>query len=48
VAVRVIDPVPTRNIQLIWRRTMSQSPAIGHLATLLQTIANPELLQVSR
>lgn len=47
VAVRVVDPVPTRNIQLIWRRTMSQSPAIRHLAAVLQTITNPELLRAS-
>ena len=47
VAVRVVDPVPTRNIQLIWRRTMSQSPAIRHLAAVLQTIANPGLLRAS-
>jgi DNA-binding transcriptional LysR family regulator len=39
VAVRVVDPVPTRNIQLIWRETMSQSPAIRHLADVLQSIA---------
>jgi hypothetical protein len=47
VAVRVVDPVPTRNIQLIWRRTMSKSPASRHLAAVLQTIANPGLLRVS-
>jgi DNA-binding transcriptional LysR family regulator len=47
VAVRVVDPVPTRNIQLIWRRTMSQSPAIRHLAAVLQTITNPELRRAS-
>jgi DNA-binding transcriptional LysR family regulator len=47
VAVRVVDPVPTRNIQLIWRRTMSQSPAIRHLAAILQTIANPRLRRTS-
>lgn len=42
VAVRVVDPVPTRNIQLIWRRTMSQSLAIRHLAAVLRSIANPK------
>jgi len=40
VAVPVVDPVPTRNIQLIWRRTMGQSPAIRHLVTVLESIAN--------
>lgn len=41
VPVRVVDPVPTRNIQLIWRRTMGQSPAIRHLVSELRSIANP-------
>jgi len=40
VTVPVVDPVPTRNIQLIWRRTMGQSPAIRHLVTVLESIAN--------
>lgn len=48
VAVRVVDPVPTRTLQLIWRRTMNQSPAIRHLAAVLETIANPELLRAPR
>ena len=47
VAVRVVDPVPTGNIRLIWRRTMSQSPAIRHLTAVLQTIANPGQLRAS-
>jgi len=39
VAVPVVDPVPTRNIQLIWRRTMGQSPSIRYLVAVLQEIS---------
>ena len=45
VAVPVVDPVPTRNIQAIWRKTMAQSPAIRHLVTVLQSIA-PQVMLV--
>ena len=31
VAVPVVDPVPTRTVRMLWRRTMDDSPAIRHL-----------------
>jgi DNA-binding transcriptional LysR family regulator len=39
VAVPVTDPVPTRRVQLLWRRTMAPSPAIQELRATLQRVA---------
>lgn len=39
VAIPVTDPVPTRRVQLLWRRTMAPSPAIQVLRTALERAA---------
>jgi DNA-binding transcriptional LysR family regulator len=36
VAVPVVDPAPARRVGMVYRRTMSESPAIQHLAGLLR------------
>jgi DNA-binding transcriptional LysR family regulator len=43
VAVPVTDPVPTRRVQLLWRRTMAPSPAIQELRTTLERVAGRTL-----
>jgi DNA-binding transcriptional LysR family regulator len=35
VPVRVVDPVPSRQVRVVWRRSMAASPAIGYVADLL-------------
>jgi DNA-binding transcriptional LysR family regulator len=38
VAVPVLDPVPRRGVQLLWRETMDVSPAVRHLRTRLAVV----------
>jgi molybdate transport repressor ModE-like protein len=40
VAVPVVNPAPARRVGIVYRRTMSESPAIQHLAGLLRGIAD--------
>lgn len=39
VPVPVVDPVPQRGVEVVWRRTMSASPSIGYVADLLARLA---------
>jgi len=39
VPVPVVDPVPRREVRVVWRRTMSSSPAIGYVADLLTRLS---------
>jgi DNA-binding transcriptional LysR family regulator len=48
VAVPVTDPVPTRRVQLLWRRTMAPSPAIQELRATLERTAGQTLAPPAR
>jgi DNA-binding transcriptional LysR family regulator len=38
VAVPLVDPVPTRVIELLWRDSMSASPTLRHVRERLQVL----------
>ena len=42
----MVDPVSERTVSLLWRRTMSESPALAVAVDALAAVASGELVDV--